>query len=199
MNAKIEDLLKRVHKMEEEIEEEFKLRRAALHADFESTRIRFEHEVLEQQRRFKAGLLSYVFKAKIRNVITAPAIYGLFIPMLFLDFAITVYQTVCFPVYGIPRVRRRDFLVFDRTHLGYLNLIEKINCAYCSYANGLASYFMEIAGRTEKYWCPIKNARRMLLKHSCYDGFVDFGDAESYSKDLERLRSELSALKSENK
>ena len=30
-----------------------------------------------------------------------------------------------------------DFFVFDRAHLPYLNLIEKLNCAY--YANGLVA------------------------------------------------------------
>jgi hypothetical protein len=43
-------------------------------------------------------------------------------------------------------------MIFDRTHLAYLNLVEKINCAYCSYGNGLAAYLREIAARTEQYW-----------------------------------------------
>ncbi|MFI4941001.1 MAG: hypothetical protein ACHP7O_11770 [Burkholderiales bacterium] len=194
MNPEIKVLLDRIHAIEEEVEQEVKSRRTALHADFEHTRIRFEHEVVEQQRRFKAGLLNYVFSANILSVLTAPFIYAVFIPMLLLDLAVTLYQTICFPAYGIPRVRRRDYLVFDRTHLAYLNLIEKINCAYCSYGNGLAAYFVEVTGRTEKYWCPIKNARRMLLAHPYYDGFVDFGDAEAYRRELHQLRDELAAL-----
>lgn len=34
--------------------------------------------------------------------------------------------------------------------------MEKVNCVYCSYFNGLMSYLREIAGRTEQYWCPIR-------------------------------------------
>ena len=49
-------------------------------------------------------------------------------------------------------VRRSDHFVFDHTHLGYLNLVERINCAYCCYGNGLAAYFSAIASRTEQYW-----------------------------------------------
>lgn len=45
----------------------------------------------------------------------------------------------------LDRVRRRDYLVFDRAHLAYLNLVEKINCACCSYGNALAAYFKEVA------------------------------------------------------
>jgi len=49
---------------------------------------------------------------------------------------ITVYQSVCFPIYGVARVKRSDYLAFDRGQLAYLNAIEKFNCVYCSYGNG---------------------------------------------------------------
>lgn len=93
-------------------------------------------------------------------------------------------------------MRRRDYLVFDRAHLAYLNLIEKINCAYCSYANGLAAYVKEVAGRTEQFWCPIKHARRMPQAHPYYGGFVDYGDAEGYRREPQALRAKLAALNS---
>ena len=58
------------------------------------------------------------------------------VPFVLLDLFVTIYQAVCFPVYGIPKVERRTYLVFDRHHLAYLNALEKLNCAYCAYANG---------------------------------------------------------------
>ena len=91
-------------------------------------------------------------------------------------------------------MHRRDYFVYDRAYLGYLNIIEKINCGYCSYGNGLISYIREIVGRTEQYWCPIKHARRVLHAHPYYDGFVDYGDAEIYRQELKRLRAELATL-----
>ena len=63
-------------------------------------------------------------------------IHSLIVPIALVDFWVMVYQTICFPIYNIPKVRRRDYLIFDRHHLAYLNIIEKSNCAYCSYANG---------------------------------------------------------------
>lgn len=198
MNSKIRELLDRIGRLEEEIERELQRRRQELHADFENKRIRFAQEVLEQQRRFRMGLVKYVLSAELRHVVTAPLIYGLFLPLLLLDLAVTTYQLVCFPLYRIARVRRSDYLVFDRAHLGYLNLIEKINCAYCSYANGFAAYFKEVAGRTEQYWCPIKHARRVLQAHSYYGGFVDYGDAEGYKQELQALRAELARLDSDS-
>jgi hypothetical protein len=194
MNPKISELLARIQHMEQEIELEMKRKRAELQADFEETRVRFEHEVLEQQRRFKTGLWSYVFSANLSTALTAPIIYAVLFPMVLLDVAVTLYQTICFPVYGIARVKRSDYFVFDRSHLAYLNLLEKFNCAYCSYGNGLMAYAREVVARTEQYWCPIKHARKIMAAHPYYTGFVDFGDAESYQSELEKLRTELAKL-----
>ena len=194
MNPRIQELLERIARIEDELETELQRRRTELHADFEQRRVRFEAEVLEQQRRFKTGLLRYLREAELRNVITAPIIYAVFLPMLVLDLFVTVYQWTCFPLYRIPRVRRRDYLVFDRSHLAYLNLIEKFNCAYCSYGNGLLAFMREVFARTEQYWCPIKHARRVMQAHPYYAGFVDYGDAASYRAELQNLRAALAAL-----
>jgi hypothetical protein len=121
-----------------------------------------------------------VLNARPLTVLTAPVIYALIVPLLLLDLFVTAYQAACFPAYGIPKVRRSDYLVFDRHHLRYLNAIEKLNCAYCSYANGLIAYVREIAGRTEQYWCPIKHARRVIGAHPRYAMFEDYGDADGY-------------------
>lgn len=191
MNPIPSDLLDRIRGIEDEIEQEFKRRRAELNADFEDRRVRFEAQVLAQQRRFKTGLMRYLLDADLRNVATAPFIYAVFFPLLLLDLFVIAYQFVCFPLYGIPPVRRRDYLVFDRAHLAYLNAIEKLNCAYCSYGSGLAAYVREVVARTEQYWCPIKHARRVLQAHPHYGGFVDYGDGEAYRRELRALREQL--------
>lgn len=198
MNPKISELLDRIHEIEEEMEGELKRRRAELHADFENRRIRFEQEVLRQQRRFKNGLFKYLREAELRNVVTVPIIYPVFFVLLLVDLAVTGYQFVCFPLYRIPRVRRRDYLVFDRSMLAYLNVIEKFNCAYCSYANGLAAFVKEVIGRTELYWCPIKHARRALNAHPYYSGFADYGDAEGYRRELNAMRTRLMRMDAES-
>ena len=187
------ELLARIRHIEDELELDFKRRRSELHADFENRRVRFEAEVLAQQRRFKTGLLKYLLSADLRNVVTAPLVYAVFFPLVLLDLFVMAYQFVCFPLYGIARVRRRDYLVFDRAHLAYLNALEKLNCAYCSYGNGLVAYVREVVARTEQYWCPIKHARRLLQAHPLYGGFVDYGDGEAYRRELQGLREQLAA------
>jgi hypothetical protein len=59
-------------------------------------------------------------------------------------------QWVCFPIYGISRVQRHRYFAIDRHKLAYLNVIEKANCVYCSYANGLIGYVREVTARTEQ-------------------------------------------------
>lgn len=195
MNTKIEALLDTIREMEHEIELELQRRRAGLKADFEAQKVRFEQEVLAQHQRFKMGVLRYLLSADIRSVLSAPLIYAVLFPMLLLDLFVWTYQWVCFPLYGLARVPRANYFVFDRVHLGYLNFIEKINCAYCSYGNGLIAYAREVVGQTEQYWCPIKHARKLLHAHPYYMAFVDFGDAKAYRDELEPLRAQLARLK----
>lgn len=193
MNQKINDLISRIRQLEEEVEQELASRRVQFHFTLEDRRVRFEREVLAQHRRLKTGVMRYLAQARLRNLLSAPFIYAVLLPLLLVDLAVTGYQWLCFPLYGIPRVRRRDYFSFDRNSLAYLNIIEKFNCAYCAYASGLTSYVMEIVGRTEQYWCPIKHARRILDAHSRYQRFADFGDASGYVQNLERLRADLAA------
>lgn len=191
MNQKINDLISRIRELEEEVELEIASRRVQFHFTLDDRRVRFEREVLAQHRRLKISVLRYLAQARLRNLISAPFIYAVLLPLLLVDLAVTGYQWLCFPLYRIPRVRRRDYFIFDRNSLAYLNIIEKVNCTYCAYASGLTRYVMEIAGRTEQYWCPIKHARRVLEAHSRYERFVDFGDAEAYRAELDTLRRDF--------
>jgi hypothetical protein len=88
-------------------------------------------------------------------------------------------------------VSRREYFVIDRHKLAYLNGIEKVNCTFCSYANGLISYVREVTARTEQYWCPIKHARAIQMPHQRYHFFFDYGDAAGYRRDLATLRRTL--------
>ena len=179
-----------IRALERKLEEALARRRVELNYKVHDGVVHFEQVVIARHRLLKARLLSYIFGARPAMILTAPAIYALIIPLVLLDLFVGLYHAVCFPVYGIPRVRRSDYLAFDRGHLAYLNVIEKLNCVYCSYANGLLAYVREVASRTEEYWCPIKHARRVLGVHARYGSFVDYGDGDAYRHELERLRAE---------
>jgi hypothetical protein len=185
MTAQLDVLMDRLRSVEAEIEVELTKRREELRFRFENSRIIFEEELLRAQRAIKIGLARYLRDA---HPLIAPVIYSLIIPIALADLWVMAYQAICFPVYKIPKVRRRDYLIFDRHHLAYLNTLEKINCAYCSYCNGAIAFIREVASRTEVYWCPIKHARRVLGPHPHYQGFADFGDAEGFREKQEQLK-----------
>ncbi len=184
MKQQLDDLLARIAALQEEVEEEYRARRE----EFERRRTALAEEFLRQQRRYKIGLFRFLLRSRALVALTAPIIYLGWIPFLLMDLFVTIYQWTCFPIYRIPRVRRADYLVFDREDLPYLNIIEKFNCFYCSYGNGVAAYTREVAARTEQYWCPIKHARRLRSAHPYYPNFFDYGDAETFRQGLARLR-----------
>jgi len=191
MHDNVRDILARITALEDELRDAISEHQIHFRYRIEGTRVRFEEGIREAHRKLKIGLLPWLRRAQLRNVATAPVIYSLVVPLALLDLAVTVYQRLCFPVYGVPRVRRGSYVMVDRHQLRYLNSIERLNCIYCGYGNGVLGYAREIAARTEQYWCPIKHARQVLDPHRRYLAFADFGDAEDYHETLRRLRAEL--------
>lgn len=187
----VERLKQALRALEAEFEGELAGRRAALRYRIERGRVIFDREILERHRALRVGLGEFLAAARPMVILTAPVIYALIVPFALLDFAVTLYQAICFPVYGIAKVRRRDHIAIDRHRLAYLNALQKLNCLYCGYCNGLISYVREIAGRTEQYWCPIKHARRLDGIHPYYPDFTDFGDAEAFRTESGPLREKL--------
>jgi hypothetical protein len=188
MNPNVATLIEKIQELESELDAELAKRRAELRVGLEHGRVAFEEELLRRHRELRQKLLPYLFGASPLVMLTAPVIYAGIVPFLLLDLFVSVFQAVCFPIYGIAKVKRADYLVFDRHHLAYLNALEKLNCAYCSYANGLIAYTREIASRTEQYWCPIKHARRVIGTHARYATFDDYGDAEAFQERQENWR-----------
>lgn len=195
MNLTIENIVERIQELENDLEQEFAKRREAMEYRIERNRVIFKKEVIRKQKQFKTRLHTYILGARPLVVLTAPFIYAVIIPFLLLDIFVSLYQFVCFPVYGIKKVCRSNYITFDRGKLAYLNGIEKFNCIYCSYGNGLIAFVREIASRTEQYWCPIKHAKKMSGHHNLYPGFTEYGDAEAYRAELENLRKQLAELK----
>jgi hypothetical protein len=191
MNPEIADLASRKRSIEAEIDLEIAIHGAKLRYAADRGKLVFSREAQRLQRQFKIPVWRYLIGVRPLTLLTAPVIYALIVPLVVLDLFVTVYQAVCFSAYGIAKVRRREYLIFDRHNLRYLNIIEKVNCAFCSYANGLIAYAREIAARTEQYWCPIKHARHVAAAHARYRDFADFGDAAAYHARLAALRKLL--------
>ena len=191
MNERITQLLAQMAVLEDELRSAVHDQESRMFFQINGKRVEFERSVRDAHRKLKMNFFRWLVTNRPQNLITGPIIYGMVVPMLMLDLCVSFYQWVCFPIYGITRVRRSDYLVFDRRHLGYLNFIEKFHCTYCEYGNGLMSYMAEILARTEQYFCPIKHARKILGTHGRYKRFLDYGDAADYEARLEAFRVAL--------
>jgi len=191
-----QDLSQRIRSLEKELRTALEEKERAFGYRWDHGKAKFEEDVLSQHRKLKLWLPSYVLHSRFLVLVTAPIIYLGFIPFWLLDLFLALFQGICFPIYGIPKVRRADYLVMDRGRLKYLNLLERFNCMYCSYGNGLSAYLTEVAARTEQHWCPIKHASRLRAPHSRYSHFFDYGDAQQYSRQIEIVRNDFVDVRS---
>lgn len=190
--AKLDEILERLKAVQGEFEQEVDRLLEEKRHQFSYTlhrgRVIFKRNVRRWQRQQRTGMLRYLYSARLATILSAPVIYGMIVPLVFLDLTVTLYQHICFRIYGVPRVVRNEYLYIDRHYLPYLNLIEKINCVYCGYGNGLIEYSREVVARTEQFWCPIKHARRTPDPHHRTAKFFDYGDAEAWRENLEKMR-----------
>lgn len=194
MNRELERLRTRLREIEAEIEKKFEAEGAEMRFRIEKNKAVFEQAVLEEHRRIKTGLIRFLRESPLLSVITAPVIYSLIFPILALDVALAVYQLICFSAWGIGKVRRADYVVIDRHRLAYLNGVQKLNCVYCGYANGVIALAREVASRTEQYWCPIRHSLAIKGAHARYARFLRYGDAPGFRDRLEALRDEVRQL-----
>ena len=83
---------------------------------------------------------------RVMILILLPLLWTLIIPLVVLDIRIEIYHRILFPLYKLPYVKRSDYIqIMDRARLPYLTIIQKINCIYCGYANGIVRYWVQIA------------------------------------------------------
>lgn len=131
---------------------------------------------LSKSRGLKSPFLHYFVAAPFTLIIIVPAVI--------FDIFLEVYHRIAFPIYGIPYVKRSEYIhIIDRTKLPYLSFSEKLSCAYCGYVNGWLHYASIIAGRTESYFCAIAHLEARGYIPSKYEkSFVKYGDEASLKK-----------------
>ena len=191
MNEKIKIIVDKIHELEDELHSILYEQQTQFSYKVAGKRVEFEKSIREAHLKLKTSWFYWFITVSPKHLLSGPFIYGLIIPLVLFDISISLYQSICFRLYGVSRVNRSDYFIFDHRHLAYLNLFEKINCLYCSYAVGVINFSREIASRTEQYWCPIKHAHKLIDAHHRYIDFIDYGKAENYESNREKIRSEL--------
>lgn len=188
MKDHLDGLLERMTQLEREVWRELQKKEQEFFYEVRQGKVQFTDEAKALHRKFVKRFSAYVRGSRFWVVATTPVIWACIVPIALVDLMMSLYQAICFPIYGIPKVKRGDYIKLDRHRLAYLNWAEKLNCEYCGYANGVLATATEIAARTEQYWCPIKHALRMKSIHSRYRFFFEYGDAAKYRRQIETVR-----------
>ena len=191
MSDKIKEILDEIEVMKAKLVAEIEAQEKHISYEINNGYVRFEKNVLDKQRENMKNLLAYFRDIPLLHLFSSPIIYMMVIPAVLLDVTLFIYQQVIFKIYKFKLVKRSDYILYDRQYLGYLNPIEKLNCMYCSYFNGLMHYAVAIGSRTELYFCPIKHAKKIVYEHEYYNDFLAYGDEDKYQTKLEALREEF--------
>lgn len=194
MNSRIDEIVAQIKTLEDELVKELIKKQDEFFYTFEDQKVKFEKNVIEEGKAKIISSVKYLSSLPFLIILTIPFIWSMMIPILLVDIFVSIYQSICFPIYKIPKVKRKDYVIMDRHTLFYLGRVEKINCWYCEYFNGVIAYVGEIAARTEQFWCPIKHSKLQQKMHSRYYKFFDFGDYKTYRKELENRRSSFKDL-----
>lgn len=167
-----------IDKKTQELRQEYNKLMEKYSFSFENWKVKFTKTKKEELKREKKSFWNSVRWATLKEIISIPFIYWMVIPVLIFDIFLFIYQQTAMRLYWLPLVKRKDYITYDRKELAYLNWLQKFNCLYCSYVNWFLWYATEVAWRTEKYWCPIKNAKKMKWWHDWQKHFADYGDVE---------------------
>ena len=155
--------------------------------DCENSAVKTNHQL---------GLFALIKRSRPMNLITGPIIYSMLLPIGLLDLCVSFYQWSCFPIYGIPKITRSKYIIFDRQELKYLDWISKFHCTYCAYGVGVVSFAKEVISATETYFCPIKHQQRKINEnHHSWQriGFEQEADFDFDAK-LNKIRIEMTKI-----
>ncbi|WP_425099614.1 hypothetical protein [Tropicibacter sp. S64] len=189
--SRVEEITREIDRLQAELDAETARRACDGCFRMKGGKPHFDAQTKAEHRKHKVTLRELRHRTPIGQLLTGPVIFSLIVPFVIIDLWVTLYMWICFPVYGIPLVRRSAFVKIDRHLLAYLNVFQKIYCAYCGYCNGVVAYVREVAGRTEAFWCPIKHATKVAGAHPRYAGFLDYGDGKDYIARLDASRERL--------
>lgn len=199
MKSRINKLLEEISAKRQELWWEYAKLKEKYGFRIEGKKIIFNIDTKKKNKSLRKTLVETIFTAEVCEILSIPFIYSMIVPAVFLDIFLFVYQQTAFRLYRIPIVKRGDYIIFDRRMLDYLNVLQKFNCMYCSYVNWLFQYAVEVWWRTEKYWCPIKNARKKSWEHDWEKNFADYGDPVEFRKIFHSTEEFKNMWKEENK
>jgi hypothetical protein len=182
MKSRINKILTEIEQKVKELKVEYSKLMENYKFSFLNWKIIFDKDKKASDKLKKRSFWYSITHTNLREFLSIPFIYAMFLSAILLDISLFIYQQTAMRLYWIPLVKREYYISFDRKELAYLNWVQKFNCLYCSYMNWLFSYAVEIGWRTEKYWCPIKHAKKIKWWHDRERCFADYWDVDWFKE-----------------
>jgi hypothetical protein len=108
MNDNLRRILDQIATLDNELQSALHAQQKRLLYEIKGRRVEFEQSIRETHLRLRTGALRWLLTIRPRNLLTAPIIYGMIVPLLLFDACVTYYQLTCFPIYGVPKVKRSE-------------------------------------------------------------------------------------------
>ena len=104
MSPYVERFVERLRDAEDDLKREVDEQQRRWQSRVHRGRAWFDKELRESHRHLRQRIPAYIWEGNFLSLLTAPIIYSLLLPLVILDLWVTLYQWVCFPIYGMPRV-----------------------------------------------------------------------------------------------
>ncbi len=125
MESRLHVLVEKMKALEKELAREIQRKEAEYHYRVLGKKVAFEEWIGEEQKALVRRIIPFIRSSTWPVILSAPVIWAVFPAALFFDVMVTVYHAVCFPIYGIPKVKRSEYIIFDRHNLPYLTSLKK--------------------------------------------------------------------------
>jgi hypothetical protein len=84
-------------------------------------------------------------------------------------FCLYIFATLMLqPLLGLRKLRFKDYVIIDRHKIADLPWLDRLNCVYCGYANGLATFFEASLSQVEQWEGKLSFGKKIIL----FFGFV---------------------------
>lgn len=94
---------------------------------------------------------------------------------------VEIYHQVGFRLYGLKLFNYANYVRFDRERLRFLKGRQWWFCLYCTYMNGTLAYMVDIAGKTEEYWCNMMHREGDgFIPQPHQKNFAPYGDKDAF-------------------
>ena len=81
MNERVRKLLEQITSLEEELRTALNEQQGQILYRIKDKTIQFDHDLRQAHRRVRIGLLRWLRRSEPRNVVSAPFIYGMIVPL----------------------------------------------------------------------------------------------------------------------